>query len=61
MDKNPIFLQYYNPQILLEKEVILDVLTELIGKNLKVLVFGLGRDSNLWYNSNGKKNIWFVE
>ena len=34
MNENPIFLKYYSPQILLAKEAVLDILTELIGLQL---------------------------
>lgn len=61
MEHHTIFVNNYNPKILLGKDIILDILEELIGKNKKVLVFGLGMDSKMWYLANEKKNIWFIE
>lgn len=61
------FNLYYNNNIQLAVSVIKDVLTEIDiinninnTKNLKMLVFGLGYDSKLWYNST-KGNTFFVE
>lgn len=61
MDSHPIFVNYYNPKMLLGKEIVCDILKELIDTNKKVLVFGLGYDSKMWYNANKQKNIWFIE
>jgi hypothetical protein len=61
MENNPIFVKYYTPKILLGRDVVLDILNEIVSKNKKILVFGLGYDSKIWYHANEKKNIWFVE
>lgn len=52
-------MEYYNANIQLDKEVIKDVFTE-IKKNTKMLVFGLGYDSKMWYKGN-HSNTFFVE
>jgi hypothetical protein len=52
--------KYYDPRIQTNKIIIADIAKEIYGKNKKMLVFGLGYDSNLWYNlTNG--NTFFVE
>ena len=61
MASNYEFMKFYTPKILMGADVILDVVNEYVGKNMKILVFGLGHDSKLWYNANDCKNIWFVE
>lgn len=61
MANNYEYMKFYTPKILLGADVILDVVNEFVGKNMKVLVFGLGHDSKLWYHANDRKNIWFVE
>lgn len=61
MDKHPAFVNYYTPKILLEKSIILDILNEFVDKNKKILVFGLGHDSKIWYYANEMKDVWFVE
>jgi len=52
---------YFDPRIQLSRDFMEEIINELFGKNNKVLVFGLGYDSQLWYQANGKKNIFFVE
>lgn len=44
-------MEYYNSNIQLDKDVITDVFTE-IKPNTKMLVFGLGYDSKMWYKGN---------
>lgn len=61
MDPNEIMKKYYSPRILLGKPMIEDILKSMIGQNKKVLIFGLGFDSDMYYFANEKKNIWFVE
>lgn len=61
MENIPAFANYYTPKILLGKDIILDILSEFVGKNKKILVFGLGYDSKIWYYANEMKNVWFVE
>ena len=51
---------YFDPRIQLSREFIDEIVVEL-GGDKNVLVFGLGYDSQLWYQANGKKNIFFVE
>ena len=52
--------KYYDPRIQTNKEIISDIAKEIYGKNKKMLVFGLGYDSRLWYNLTNK-NTFFVE
>lgn len=61
MSCKDIIEKYYTPKILLGKPIIDDIAFEMFGKNKKVLVFGLGYDSYLYYHANSEKNIWFVE
>jgi hypothetical protein len=51
------FNKYYNKKIQLATYVINDVLSICDGK--KMLVFGLGYDSPLWYNATNK-NTYFI-
>ena len=52
-------MEYYNKNIQIDKDVIQDVFTE-IKPNTKMLVFGLGHDSKMWYESV-HKNAFFIE
>ena len=52
-------MEYYNSKIQIDKDVILDIFTE-ITPNTKMLVFGLGYDSKMWYEGNNK-NTFFIE
>jgi hypothetical protein len=52
-------MEYYTSKIQLRKSVINDVFSE-ITENKKMLVFGLGYDSQMWYEGNNK-NTFFVE
>jgi len=52
-------MEYYSPKILIGKNVIEDVLSN-ITPDTKMLVFGLGYDSKMWYNATNKK-CFFVE
>lgn len=52
---------YYNKNIQMDKRIIQDIYDSLkLYKNPKMLVFGLGYDSNLWYNITNK-NTFFIE
>jgi len=44
-------MEFYNKNILISKKVIEDVFTNFTS-NTKMLVFGLGYDSKMWYNGN---------
>ena len=52
---------FYNKNIQLSMTVIIKILKNIVNKNKKVLIFGLGNDSLLWYKANQEKNILFVE
>jgi hypothetical protein len=52
-------MDYYNSKIQLCKEVIDDVFTHF-RSDTKMLVFGLGYDSMMWYEGNSK-NTFFIE
>ena len=52
-------MQYYNKNIQLHKNVINDVFSN-IKVNTKMLVFGLGYDSKMWYEGNNS-NTFFIE
>jgi hypothetical protein len=52
-------MEYYNSNIQIDKDVINDVFKHF-KQNTKMLVFGLGYDSKMWYEGNNK-NTFFVE
>lgn len=52
---------FYNYNIQLCQEVIFDILNDIFEKDKKVLIFGMGYDSLLWYKANKEKDIFFVE
>jgi hypothetical protein len=52
-------MEFYNSQIQIDKNVIDDVFSNF-KNDTKLLVFGLGYDSKMWYEGN-KKNTYFVE
>ena len=52
-------MEYYNSNIQININVIKDVFTHF-KKDSKMLVFGLGYDSKMWYEGNNK-NTFFVE
>ena len=52
-------MNFYNSQIQIDKKVINDVFSNF-NNNTKMLVFGLGYDSKMWYEGNNK-NTYFVE
>ena len=52
-------MEFYNSNIQLDKKVIDDVFSNF-KKDTKLLVFGLGYDSKMWYEGNNK-NTYFVE
>lgn len=52
------FNKYYNKNIQIDKNVINDILIN--SQNKKMLVFGLGYDTPLWYNATNK-NTYFIE
>ena len=51
-------MEFYNQNIQIHKEVIDDIFANFT-KDTKMLVFGLGYDSKMWYNGN--RNTLFVE
>ena len=51
-------MEFYNKNVQISKEVIEDVFSNFTS-NTKMLVFGLGYDSKMWYNGN--KNTYFIE
>ena len=51
-------MEYYNANIQLDKVVIDDIFAEFT-PTTKMLVFGLGHDSKMWYTGN--KNTFFIE
>ena len=52
-------MEFYNSKIQLDRRVIDDVFSNF-KKDTKLLVFGLGYDSRMWYEGNNK-NTYFVE
>jgi len=52
------YMQHHKHEIQLDKTVIRDIF-ENINENTKILVFGLGYDSKMWYDAN--KNTYFIE
>jgi len=52
-------MEYYNQKIQIHKNVINDIFTHF-NSDTKMLVFGLGYDSKMWYEGNNK-NTFFVE
>jgi hypothetical protein len=52
-------MEYYNKNIQIDKNVIEDIFKN-ITPTTKILVFGLGYDSKMWYEGNNK-NTFFVE
>lgn len=52
-------MEHFNSNIQLSKDVIEDIFKE-IKPHTKMLVFGLGHDSKMWYEGNNK-NTFFVE
>jgi glucuronoxylan 4-O-methyltransferase len=52
-------MEFYNSKIQLDKKVIDDVFSNL-KNDTKMLVFGLGYDSKMWYEGNNK-NTYFIE
>jgi len=52
-------MEFYNSKIQIDKNVIDDVFSNL-KNDTKLLVFGLGYDSKMWYEGNNKKT-YFVE
>jgi len=52
-------MEFYNSKIQLDKRVIHDVFSNF-KTNTKLLVFGLGYDSKMWYEGNNR-NTYFVE
>jgi len=52
-------MQYYRKEIQIHKNVISDVFSNF-KPDIKMLVFGLGYDSKMWYEGNNK-NTYFVE
>jgi hypothetical protein len=52
-------MEYYNKNIQLDKNVIIDIISEY-KSDYKMLIFGLGYDSKLWYNLTNN-NTYFIE
>ena len=52
-------MEYYNNNIQLHKKVIDDIFSN-IQPNTRMLVFGLGYDSKMWYEGNNR-NTFFIE
>jgi hypothetical protein len=52
--------KYYNKNILIHMSVIKDIVSICNSGNIKMLVFGLGYDSELWFNLTGG-DTYFVE
>jgi hypothetical protein len=52
-------MEFYNSKIQLDRRVINDIFSNF-KKDTKLLVFGLGYDSKMWYEGNNK-NTYFVE
>jgi hypothetical protein len=52
--------KYYDKRIQTNILIINDIANEIYEKDKKMLIFGLGYDSNLWYNLTNK-NIFFIE
>ena len=52
-------MEFYSKNIQLDQKVIIDILSNC-KPNTKLLVFGLGYDSKMWYEYNNK-NTYFVE
>jgi hypothetical protein len=52
-------MEYYTNNIQIDKTVIKDIF-ENMQQNTKMLVFGLGYDSKMWYEGNNK-NTFFIE
>jgi hypothetical protein len=51
-------MEFYNNNIQISKKVIEDIFKNT-NNETKMLVFGLGYDSKMWYNNN--KNTYFIE
>ena len=63
--KDTLLKKFYNRSIQIDKAVINDIIDTVLdaqrtGTNVKMLVFGLGYDSQLWYNLT-QTNTYFVE
>ena len=58
--KEELLRKYYNSSIQIHINVIHDILDECLRLKPKLLVFGLGYDSKLWYNATDG-NTFFVE
>lgn len=52
-------MEYYNKKIQLDENVIKDIFLQR-NENSKMLVFGLGYDSKMWYEGFNK-NVFFIE
>lgn len=59
MNKEDFLKKFYDENTQLDIEVINDILDESLNTDKKILIFGLGYDSNLWFNIN--HNVYFVE
>ena len=52
---------FYKKKILLSRNVVESIVDDILRIKGRVLVFGLGYDTELWFNANGRKDIWFIE
>lgn len=52
--------KFFNEDIQTSKLVINDIYKNLFNKNKKMLIFGLGYDSKMWYYITNK-NVYFIE
>lgn len=61
MNKKELMHRFYNRNIKLSKNVASEIIDDILKLKGRVLVFGLGFDSELWFNANGCKDVWFIE
>ena len=61
--KQALIKRYMVPEMQTHKTVVNDLLSDITPHrgSIRVLVFSLGFDSNLWNQANNDTNIWFVE
>ena len=59
--KRAILDQYFDAEIQLDPSVVSDVLDDILAHSGRVLIFGLGYDSKMWYQAAGGNRITFIE